>query len=212
MMRQKSAPEKSRHVNQSCTWNCCLGMATPWNAIPCAVSTFTHFYGYQLDQHNWLPSNLGSKLKTTNLSLSEIYPLPFELHKIKNSTEANYKAAHHCWETLKLTAQGRFLMHFPPIFLLHCLWACWLCNAQGDFRVHILHQPSSGLCWASLSAAHGNSPIYIREMHISILKQFHVQPTDAINQWTESDLHKWQGVCESFGFPKPYFIRNHVSL
>lgn len=114
------------------------------------MCTHIHFYGYYLDQHNQLLSNLGSKLKTKNLS--EMYPLPFELHKIKNGTEANSKAAHRCWDTLKWTAQGRFLMHFPPLSLLHCLWVCWLQRAGSVMQRRISGaHPTPAQLWAVLS-------------------------------------------------------------
>lgn len=138
MMRQKHASEKCSRTNQNCIWNCCLGIATPMKCNPMRGVDIHTFPWILTGSTNRLPSNLRSKLKTTNLSLSEIYPLPFELHKIKNGTEANYKAAHHCWNILKWTAQGRFLMHFPPLFLLHCVWVCWLQCAGSTMQRGIL--------------------------------------------------------------------------
>ena len=71
--------------------------------------------------------------------------------------------------------------------------ACWLPNAEGTFRVCLLYPHSSALCWTGYSPAYLDMAQYTSGRCTSAF----------LNLWIESDLHKWQGICDSFWFPNP---------
>lgn len=71
---------------------------------------------------------------------------------------------------LKSIVQGRFLMPFPPLFILYCLGACWL-PCPGSLALRILMGCGSytGTACTMLNQVQSSKlgPVHIREMHVS---------------------------------------------